>query len=537
MESFCLHDGSNDSASDNSGWLDLESDNEISLVTSLFDSQTFTTLDKMLEYCKKHFDFDLVANVRRLQLDYVGAIKLVNYIRLCVRQGQALPDLICINHIVDDIYLKPVMDDDAVLFSLDDVLSAPIESSNSQNSQISRLTYRNQELEADLKSVQDRFANYRLTVEETLNKRWGSDDGLPWAQSGTLSTSFTKPPDLDNYFESYASSEIHEIMLKDEVRTDAYRDFIYANKHLFVGKVILDIGCGTGILSMLCAKAGAARVLAVDKSDIVDKARENVFNNGMSKVIKCLRGAIEDIVLPVDKVDIIISEWMGYCLLYEAMLPSVLYARDKYLKSEGMIVPSSATLWIAPVEDQVYLSDNVAYWRDVYGFDMRAMQEGIYDDVRIENMAKTSLCGEAFPFQTFDLRSVRREELEFTARWSSALTSAVGGIDGFLIWFDIFFSPSGSHEPPPDPYITPAEWSKMRAGNYGFTTGPYGRETHWKQGLLLLAQPVSRTDLPTSRLLSGTITVSVPKQHPRALSLHQSWSTSDRKNSQSWNLK
>lgn len=40
--------------------------------------------------------------------------------------------------------------------------------------------------------------------------------------------------------------EIHETMLKDAVRTDAYRDFIYGNKHIFKDKVVLDIGCGTG---------------------------------------------------------------------------------------------------------------------------------------------------------------------------------------------------------------------------------------------------------------------------------------------------
>ena len=48
-------------------------------------------------------------------------------------------------------------------------------------------------------------------------------------------------------------------------------------------------------------------------------------------------GKVEDVELPVDKVDIIISEWMGYCLLYEAMLDTVLHARDKWLKPEGFI--------------------------------------------------------------------------------------------------------------------------------------------------------------------------------------------------------
>lgn len=75
-------------------------------------------------------------------------------------------------------------------------------------------------------------------------------------------------------------------MLKDTVRTDAYRDFIYGNKDLFRGKIVLDVGCGTGILSLFCAKAGAARVIAVDNSDIIDKARENIFDNGFGNIIE-----------------------------------------------------------------------------------------------------------------------------------------------------------------------------------------------------------------------------------------------------------
>lgn len=74
-------------------------------------------------------------------------------------------------------------------------------------------------------------------------------------------------------------------MLKDTVRTDAYRDLIYDNKTLFKDKIVLDVGCGTGILSMFCAKAGARKVIAVDNSDIIDRARENVFENGLGDTI------------------------------------------------------------------------------------------------------------------------------------------------------------------------------------------------------------------------------------------------------------
>ena len=57
----------------------------------------------------------------------------------------------------------------------------------------------------------------------------------------------------------------------------------------------------------------------------------------MIYLVTLIRGKMEEITLPdgIEQVDIIVSEWMGYCLLYETMLPSVIYARDKYLR-KGM---------------------------------------------------------------------------------------------------------------------------------------------------------------------------------------------------------
>lgn len=66
-------------------------------------------------------------------------------------------------------------------------------------------------------------------------------------------------------------------------------------------------------------------------SGIVEQAREIVKKNGFEDKVTLIRGKIEEITLPVPKVDIIISEWMGYCLFYESMLDSVLFARYLFI--------------------------------------------------------------------------------------------------------------------------------------------------------------------------------------------------------------
>lgn len=143
----------------------------------------------------------------------------------------------------------------------------------------------------------------------------------------------------DYYFDSYSHFNIHEDMLKDVVRTKTYMNSMIKNKHLFEGKIVLDIGCGTGILSIFAARAGAKHVYAVDNANIIHHAKHIVKKNGLADKITLIQGRMEDITLPVDFVDIIISEWMGYFLLYESMLDCVLDARDKYLAQGGFLFP------------------------------------------------------------------------------------------------------------------------------------------------------------------------------------------------------
>ena len=113
------------------------------------------------------------------------------------------------------------------------------------------------------------------------------------------------------------------------------------------------------ILDRFAAKAGAKHVIGVDFSTIIGKAKEIVEVNGLSDKITLLQGKMEEVVLPFPEVDIIISEWMGYFLLYESMLDTVLYARDKYLKKGGLIFPDKAIIQMAGIEDGDYKEEKI----------------------------------------------------------------------------------------------------------------------------------------------------------------------------------
>ncbi len=106
----------------------------------------------------------------------------------------------------------------------------------------------------------------------------------------------------DYYFDSYSHFGIHEEMLKDEVRTRGYMRAITQNKHLFKDKIVLDVGCGTSILCMFAAKAGAKHVYGIECAGIITQARQIVKDNGFENQITLIKGKVEEIELPVKKV-------------------------------------------------------------------------------------------------------------------------------------------------------------------------------------------------------------------------------------------
>ncbi|EPE09154.1 hnrnp arginine n-methyltransferase [Ophiostoma piceae UAMH 11346] len=269
-----------------------------------------------------------------------------------------------------------------------------------------------------------------------------------------------------HYFNSYNHHGIHEEMLKDEVRTRSYMNAIVQNKHLFKDKVVLDVGCGTAILSMFAVKAGAKHVIGVDMSTIIFKAREIVEQNGMSDKITLIQGKMEEVKLPFDHVDIIISEWMGYFLLYESMLDTVLYARDRYLAKDGLIFPDKATIFAAGIEDGDYKDEKIGFWDNVYGFDYSPLKKTALSEPLVDTVELKAVVTDPTPVLNLDLYTCTTDDLAFTTPFE--LTCKRDDyVHALVAWFDIEFS--ACHKP------------------VRFSTGPHTKYTHWKQTVFYLS--------------------------------------------------
>ena len=243
----------------------------------------------------------------------------------------------------------------------------------------------------------------------------------------------------DYYFGSYSSFHIHEEMLKDTVRTRTYQRAIMDNCADFKDKIVMDIGAGTGILSIFAAKAGAKHVYAIEFAEIAVFAKEIVKKNGLQDKITVIKGKMEEITLPVDSVDIIISEWMGYFLLYESMLDSVLWARDRYLAPGGKMLPDRAQLYIAAIEDGQYKNQKMTFWNDVYGIDMSVLTPTVMKEPLVDTVDSNMIMSDPCKVLDLDLVRCNKGDVEFATQYQLRM-KYTDRVHGLVAWFDTPFS-------------------------------------------------------------------------------------------------
>ncbi|KAM7015313.1 protein arginine N-methyltransferase 3 [Tautogolabrus adspersus] len=481
-------------------WME-EDDGDSQPVTCLFCDRLLSSVPATLQHCTAEHRVDLVEVIRRHNLDDYGYIKMINFIRSTKCDASnltGLPDAPLPWESED--FLRPVLQDDLLLQTDPEELcsvggsvlsTCPSSGAESHNAVLQRA----QAAEERARHSEEALARAMDDLHKLKLLAQGLVLNAETSKSGNLGTVAELREDEDEaYFSSYGHYSIHEEMLKDKVRTESYRDFMYRNPEVFKDKVVLDVGCGTGILSMFAAKSGAKKVIAVDQSEIIYQAMDIVRSNQLEDKITLIKGRIEDIKLPVEKVDIIISEWMGYFLLFESMLDSVLYARDLYLADAGSVYPDLCNISLAAVGDTEKHQGRIAFWDDVYGFNMSCMKKAVVPEAVVEVLKAETLISEPSVIQTIDCNTVCLSELEFTSDFCLKITNTTD-CTAIVGYFDIFFDKGCSNK-------------------VMFSTGPQVTKTHWKQTVFLLERPVP---VKAGEELRGKITVRKNKKDPRSL--------------------
>ncbi|CAM4730778.1 unnamed protein product [Leuciscus chuanchicus] len=276
--------------------------------------------------------------------------------------------------------------------------------------------------------------------------------------------------------ESSALQYFQQNMLQDYLRTATYQKAILLNDVDFKDKVVLDVGCGTGILSFFAVQAGAKRVYAVEASSVAKYAEILVKSNSLSDKITVLPGKIEEVSCP-EKVDVIISEPIGYMLLNERMLESFLHAKY-WLKPKGMMFPTQSDIHLAPFTDeQLYMEHHARtnFWnqRGFYGVNLSGLHSSALDEFFRQPIVDT------FDVQILMARSVKhtinfleakeedlhRLEIPFVFKLLQS-----GLIHGLAFWFDVAFV-----------------GSRMTVW---LSTAPNEPLTHWYQVRCLLQTPL-----------------------------------------------
>ena len=314
------------------------------------------------------------------------------------------------------------------------------------------------------------------------------------------------------YFRSYGGIDVHTLMLKDKPRTLAYKKFIEENSDEFKDKVVLDVGAGTGILSLFAARAGAKRVFAVEASEMAKTCQEIVKINKLDNTIVVINELVEKVDLPVSKVDVIVSEWMGFYLLHESMLDSVLFARNKWLSEDGLMVPSHAAIYTAPVNMSDYCLEHFEYWNDVYGFDLSplanlSVQSTLQQPV-VRCINPNQVLAEPKVLIKYNLKDVELTDVqELEEKFSFDILSQ-SVLHGFAFWFDVKFcrqhalptqisqsleKSSAALKSPTDNLSNDLETSTAikTDTNLTLSTSPNAEPTHWKQTTCFLPVTVS----------------------------------------------
>lgn len=219
-------------------------------------------------------------------------------------------------------------------------------------------------------------------------------------------------------------------MLGDRARIGAYERAL--GEAIRPGSLVLDIGAGAGILSLIACRLGAGRVIAVEPAPAIHVARELAAANGFADRIEFIQGLSTDVTLDT-RADLIVSDMRGVLPFHQQHLPSVADARARLLAPGGVLIPQQDTVWAAPVEAADIYAPFVSPWTEgACGLDLRPAQSFATNAWIRTRLAPAHLLTAAQPWVTIDYRNHRSPDAHGEMRFT---IERPGILHGTGAWF------------------------------------------------------------------------------------------------------
>jgi len=254
--------------------------------------------------------------------------------------------------------------------------------------------------------------------------------------------------------------DYHHSMVTDRVRSEAFLKAIVNT--VKPGDVVIDLGTGTGLLSLFALTAGARKVYAIEQEVIVEIAKQVAQVNGVSDQIEFVVGKSTDIELP-ELADVLITETIGNAGFDEGILTWMADARSRLLKPDARLIPNQLNLICSLLELPRDYDEINKLSSPLYTFDVSPLRDLVNNRVAWDEVSPVSVVSEPLVVMEADL---------YTAPTSLAGTCLLTArrdvtVHAVGVWFD----------------------ATLSAG-VKLTNRPRSTAPSWDQGVFMLEKPI-----------------------------------------------
>lgn len=220
-------------------------------------------------------------------------------------------------------------------------------------------------------------------------------------------------------------------MLADGPRIEAYVAAL--KRAVRPGSIVIDLGSGPGFFALLACQFGAARVYAIEPSDVIEVARSAASANGFADRITCIQDLSINVELP-EKADVIISDLRGILPWFQQHLPSIRDARERLMKPGGKLIPQRDLLWSSLVCAPQKYEELTAVWDDHrYDLDFTAGRNLVVNSWSKYRAGVEELLVEPLKWHTINYQEFESPDVAGRMSWKMTTSATTHGV---LIWFD-----------------------------------------------------------------------------------------------------